>query len=159
MVEANKLMVKKVDNAVNTTFICKVKNKHGARSSHITTFVIRESLPPAGSHAGHAETSTVHALEWHHTQKHTHVSHAGIWFDLRAVGDGWRALSGFTSDFVFIFSFPCRLSFGRNGQSWFDLPCVPPPTPRVGANTTELSPRCQTGNSDFQSKANVSLQF
>lgn len=39
-VEDNRLTVKKVDNAVNTTFVCEVKNKHGASSNQITTFVI-----------------------------------------------------------------------------------------------------------------------
>lgn len=57
MVEDNKLMVKKVDNAVNTTFVCEVKNKHGASSSHITTFVIEEKRefipgPPTGAVIG-----------------------------------------------------------------------------------------------------------
>ncbi|XP_029701480.1 PVR cell adhesion molecule related 2 like isoform X3 [Takifugu rubripes] len=42
MVEDNKLMVKKVDDAVNTTFICEVKNKQGTSRNQITTFVIEE---------------------------------------------------------------------------------------------------------------------
>lgn len=71
-VEDNRLTVKKVDNAVNTTFVCEVKNKHGASSNQITTFVIGESVRPVGSHAG-TQMSTVHALDWHHTQKHTLV--------------------------------------------------------------------------------------
>ncbi|XP_022599803.1 poliovirus receptor-like isoform X2 [Seriola dumerili] len=40
--DGNKLMVKKVDDAVNTTFICEVKNKLGASRHHITTIVIEE---------------------------------------------------------------------------------------------------------------------
>lgn len=46
MVEDNKLMVKKVDDAVNTTFICEVKNKQGISRNQITTFVIGESVQP-----------------------------------------------------------------------------------------------------------------
>lgn len=72
-VEDNRLTVKKVDNAVNTTFVCEVKNKHGTSSNQITTVVIGESVRPAGSHVG-TQTSTVNALEWHHMQKHTRVT-------------------------------------------------------------------------------------
>ncbi|XP_010795842.1 poliovirus receptor homolog, partial [Notothenia coriiceps] len=39
-VSGNKLTVRKVDDAVNTTFICEVKNKHGASRHQITTIVI-----------------------------------------------------------------------------------------------------------------------
>ncbi|XP_054873877.1 PVR cell adhesion molecule related 2 like isoform X2 [Amphiprion ocellaris] len=42
VVDGNKLMVRKVDDAVNTTFICEVKNKHGASRHQITTVVIEE---------------------------------------------------------------------------------------------------------------------
>ncbi|XP_045915664.1 PVR cell adhesion molecule related 2 like isoform X2 [Micropterus dolomieu] len=42
MVDGNKLTVRKVDDAVNTTFICEVKNKHGASRHQITTIVIEE---------------------------------------------------------------------------------------------------------------------
>ncbi|KAM7373575.1 hypothetical protein PAMP_008417 [Pampus punctatissimus] len=42
MVDGNKLTVRKVDDAVNTTFICEVKNKHGASKHQITTIVIDE---------------------------------------------------------------------------------------------------------------------
>lgn len=41
-VNGEKLTVKKVDDAVNTTFICEVKNKHGASRHQITTIVIEE---------------------------------------------------------------------------------------------------------------------
>ncbi|KAM6903247.1 PVR cell adhesion molecule related 2 like isoform 2-T2 [Lycodopsis pacificus] len=41
-VSGNKLTVRKVDDAVNTTFICEVKNKHGASRHQITTIVIEE---------------------------------------------------------------------------------------------------------------------
>ena len=44
VVEDNKLTVRKVDDAVNTTFICEVKNKHGASRHQLTTFVIGESV-------------------------------------------------------------------------------------------------------------------
>ncbi|XP_068188446.1 PVR cell adhesion molecule related 2 like isoform X3 [Antennarius striatus] len=40
MVDGNKLMVRKVDNAVNATFICEVKNKHGASRQQVTAIVI-----------------------------------------------------------------------------------------------------------------------
>ncbi|MED6280225.1 hypothetical protein CHARACLAT_008522, partial [Characodon lateralis] len=40
VVEHNKLTVRKVDDAVNTTFTCEVKNKHGASRKTLTTFVI-----------------------------------------------------------------------------------------------------------------------
>uniref|UniRef100_A0A671TIC1 Nectin cell adhesion molecule 3 n=1 Tax=Sparus aurata TaxID=8175 RepID=A0A671TIC1_SPAAU len=42
VVDGNKLTVRKVDDAVNTTFICEVKNKHGASRHQITTIVIEE---------------------------------------------------------------------------------------------------------------------
>uniref|UniRef100_UPI0037E8AB38 PVR cell adhesion molecule related 2 like isoform X2 n=1 Tax=Semicossyphus pulcher TaxID=241346 RepID=UPI0037E8AB38 len=42
MVYGNKLTVRKVDDAVNTTFICEAKNKHGAGKHQITTIVIEE---------------------------------------------------------------------------------------------------------------------
>ncbi|KAM9775811.1 poliovirus receptor-like isoform X2 [Syngnathus typhle] len=42
LVDGNKLTVRKVDDTVNTTFICEVKNKHGAAKHQITTFVIEE---------------------------------------------------------------------------------------------------------------------
>ncbi|CAJ1083020.1 PVR cell adhesion molecule related 2 like isoform X2 [Xyrichtys novacula] len=44
-VDGNKLTVRKVDDAVNTTFICEVKNKHGASKHQITTIVIEEKRP------------------------------------------------------------------------------------------------------------------
>lgn len=46
VVEHNKLMVRKVDDAVNTTFTCEVKNKHGASRKTLTTFVIEEKREP-----------------------------------------------------------------------------------------------------------------
>uniref|UniRef100_A0A8C6UB35 Nectin cell adhesion molecule 3 n=1 Tax=Neogobius melanostomus TaxID=47308 RepID=A0A8C6UB35_9GOBI len=46
-VDGNKLTVRKVDDAVNTTFVCEVKNKLGATKNQITTVVIGES--PGGS--------------------------------------------------------------------------------------------------------------
>ncbi|XP_029976423.1 PVR cell adhesion molecule related 2 like isoform X2 [Salarias fasciatus] len=42
VVDGNRLEVRKVDDAVNTTFICEVKNKHGASRHQITTFVSEE---------------------------------------------------------------------------------------------------------------------
>ncbi|RVE66774.1 hypothetical protein OJAV_G00110810 [Oryzias javanicus] len=43
VVENNRLSVNKVDDAVNTTFICEVKNKHGTSSYSITVLVIEAS--------------------------------------------------------------------------------------------------------------------
>ncbi|XP_029369577.1 PVR cell adhesion molecule related 2 like isoform X3 [Echeneis naucrates] len=54
VVDGNKLMVKKVDDAVNTTFICEVKNKHGSSKTQISTLVIeerRETTPGPSSGA------------------------------------------------------------------------------------------------------------
>ncbi|XP_040909664.1 PVR cell adhesion molecule related 2 like isoform X3 [Toxotes jaculatrix] len=49
-VDGNKLVVKKVDDAVNTTFICEVKNKHGASRHQITTVVVeRRQITPGPS--------------------------------------------------------------------------------------------------------------
>ncbi|XP_058474930.1 PVR cell adhesion molecule related 2 like isoform X1 [Solea solea] len=46
VVDGNKLTVRKVDDAVNTTFICEVKNKHGASRHQITTIVIEALEDP-----------------------------------------------------------------------------------------------------------------
>lgn len=56
-VDGNKLTVRKVDDTVNTTFTCEVKNKHGASSHQITTVVIEKkrvitSAPPTGAVIG-----------------------------------------------------------------------------------------------------------
>ncbi|XP_055081133.1 PVR cell adhesion molecule related 2 like isoform X2 [Periophthalmus magnuspinnatus] len=42
VVDGNKLTVRKVDDAVNTTFVCEVKNKLGSTKNQITTIVIEE---------------------------------------------------------------------------------------------------------------------
>ncbi|XP_072225938.1 PVR cell adhesion molecule related 2 like isoform X1 [Leuresthes tenuis] len=49
VVEDNKLTVRKVDDAVNTTFICEVKNKHGASRHQLTTFVIEALEDPSSA--------------------------------------------------------------------------------------------------------------
>uniref|UniRef100_A0A3P8T8V3 Nectin cell adhesion molecule 3 n=1 Tax=Amphiprion percula TaxID=161767 RepID=A0A3P8T8V3_AMPPE len=49
VVDGNKLMVRKVDDAVNTTFICEVKNKHGASRHQITTVVIEALEDPSST--------------------------------------------------------------------------------------------------------------
>ncbi|XP_073339981.1 PVR cell adhesion molecule related 2 like isoform X1 [Pagrus major] len=49
VVEGNKLTVRKVDDAVNTTFICEVKNKHGASRHQITTIVIEALEDPSSA--------------------------------------------------------------------------------------------------------------
>ncbi|XP_053719753.1 PVR cell adhesion molecule related 2 like isoform X2 [Synchiropus splendidus] len=53
VVDGNRLLVRKVDDAVNTTFFCEVKNKHGTDRQQITTFVIeeRKSIPGPSSGA------------------------------------------------------------------------------------------------------------
>lgn len=150
-VEDNRLTVKKVDNAVNTTFVCEVKNKHGASSNQITTFVIGESVRPVGSHAG-TQMSTVHALDWHHTQKHTLVK---CWDLVLSEGcGGWGG--HFLLIFTALFSFFLFLSAG---QELAELVCLTL-SARVGQKTAELFPRRQLGNcnSDFRSKVNVSLR-
>lgn len=58
VVEGNKLTVRKVDDAVNTTFICEVKNRLGSSRNQITTVVIGESINTVTTHT---QTST-HAL-------------------------------------------------------------------------------------------------
>ncbi|KAM9838584.1 PVR cell adhesion molecule related 2 like isoform 2-T2 [Aulostomus maculatus] len=49
VVENDKLTVRKVDDTVNTTFICEVRNKHGASKHQITTIVIEEKRPTTSS--------------------------------------------------------------------------------------------------------------
>ncbi|XP_026155553.1 PVR cell adhesion molecule related 2 like isoform X1 [Mastacembelus armatus] len=48
-VDGNKLTVRKVDDAVNTTFTCEVKNKHGASRHQITTIVIEALEDPSSA--------------------------------------------------------------------------------------------------------------
>ncbi|XP_013866736.1 poliovirus receptor homolog [Austrofundulus limnaeus] len=48
-VDDNKLTVRKVDDAVNTTFICEVRNKHGASRHQLTTFVIEALEDPSSA--------------------------------------------------------------------------------------------------------------
>ncbi|XP_019126321.1 PVR cell adhesion molecule related 2 like isoform X3 [Larimichthys crocea] len=52
MVDGNKLTVRKVDDAVNTTFICEAKNKHGASRHQITTIVIEKRQITPGPSTG-----------------------------------------------------------------------------------------------------------
>ncbi|XP_061520192.1 PVR cell adhesion molecule related 2 like isoform X1 [Phycodurus eques] len=49
LVDGNKLTVRKVDDAVNTTFICEVRNKHGAAKDQVTALVIEASEHPSGT--------------------------------------------------------------------------------------------------------------
>lgn len=152
-VEDNRLTVKKVDSAVNTTFVCEVKNKHGTSSNQITIFIIGESVFPVGSHAV-TQTSTVYSLEWHHTQKHTHVK---CWDLVRSEGcKGEGSSLSLHLRLVFIFPFLAGhllAGISRAGLTY--------PVPQSRANTAELSPHCQPGNcnSDFQSNANIYLQI
>ncbi|KAM6973855.1 PVR cell adhesion molecule related 2 like isoform 1-T1 [Tautogolabrus adspersus] len=48
-VDGNKLIVRKVDDAVNTTFICEAKNKHGASRHQITTIVTEALEDPSSA--------------------------------------------------------------------------------------------------------------
>ncbi|XP_054619920.1 PVR cell adhesion molecule related 2 like isoform X1 [Dunckerocampus dactyliophorus] len=48
-VDGNKLTVRKVDDGVNTTFICEVKNKHGASRHQITTHIIEALEDPSST--------------------------------------------------------------------------------------------------------------
>ncbi|XP_042290581.1 PVR cell adhesion molecule related 2 like isoform X1 [Thunnus maccoyii] len=48
VVDGNKLTVRKVDDAVNTTFICEVENKHGTSKHQITT-IVNEALEDPSS--------------------------------------------------------------------------------------------------------------
>ncbi|XP_028255898.1 PVR cell adhesion molecule related 2 like isoform X1 [Parambassis ranga] len=48
-VNGDKLTVRKVDDAVNTTFICEAKNKHGASRQQITTVVIEALEDPSSA--------------------------------------------------------------------------------------------------------------
>lgn len=56
VVDGNKLTVRKVDDAVNTTFVCEVKNKLGVSKHQVTTIVIEEKKniegPPTGAIVG-----------------------------------------------------------------------------------------------------------
>ncbi|XP_008329200.1 PVR cell adhesion molecule related 2 like isoform X3 [Cynoglossus semilaevis] len=52
VVDGNKLVVRKVDDAVNTTFICEVRNKHGASREQITTVVIERRQLTQGPSTG-----------------------------------------------------------------------------------------------------------
>ncbi|XP_053719752.1 PVR cell adhesion molecule related 2 like isoform X1 [Synchiropus splendidus] len=49
VVDGNRLLVRKVDDAVNTTFFCEVKNKHGTDRQQITTFVIEAPEAPSST--------------------------------------------------------------------------------------------------------------
>uniref|UniRef100_A0AAV2K100 Nectin cell adhesion molecule 3 n=1 Tax=Knipowitschia caucasica TaxID=637954 RepID=A0AAV2K100_KNICA len=63
VVDGNKLTVRKVDEAVNTTFVCEVKNKLGSTKNQITTVVIGESRDTEPrclcvAFVGHVQTET-----------------------------------------------------------------------------------------------------
>jgi hypothetical protein len=47
VLKENKLTVLKVDEAVNTTFICEVKNRLGTGKEQVTALVRGGSLPPS----------------------------------------------------------------------------------------------------------------
>ncbi|KAK7899350.1 hypothetical protein WMY93_020203 [Mugilogobius chulae] len=49
VVDGNKLTVRKVDDAVNTTFVCEVKNKLGSTKNQITTVVIETLEDPSSA--------------------------------------------------------------------------------------------------------------
>ncbi|KAM3858264.1 PVR cell adhesion molecule related 2 like [Diretmus argenteus] len=49
VVEGNKLTVRKVDDAVNTTFVCEVKNRLGGNKYQVTTTVIEALADPSSA--------------------------------------------------------------------------------------------------------------
>ncbi|XP_068603712.1 PVR cell adhesion molecule related 2 like [Brachionichthys hirsutus] len=49
MVDGNKLIVRKVDNAVNATFICEVKNKQGTSRQQVTAVIIEALEDPSSA--------------------------------------------------------------------------------------------------------------
>lgn len=138
MVEDNKLMVKKVDDAVNTTFICEVKNKQGTSRNQITTFVIGESVQPTYMQTQRHVQSThwdCSTLRWQmHTCIHTNrnVSHAGIW-GLCYCCLSFHLLNRFTLFFPLLAG---HLSAG------FSRARLTHPVPIVGP-TAKLFPHCQ----------------
>lgn len=75
MVVDNKLMVKKVDYAVNTTFICEAKNKLGTGRQQMSTIVIGESgkTPPNVPHVHLSHTYTHTYLQHSIPQTNTHT--------------------------------------------------------------------------------------
>lgn len=82
MVVDNKLMVKKVDYAVNTTFICEARNKLGVGRQNMSTVVIGES----GQNARRRTPRTYRPLLAHTCLQHsipstdTHTRrHEGQW--------------------------------------------------------------------------------
>ncbi|XP_055750428.1 poliovirus receptor-like isoform X1 [Salvelinus fontinalis] len=48
-INANKLIVRKVDEAVNTTFVCEVKNRLGVSKHQVTTAVIEAIVDPSNA--------------------------------------------------------------------------------------------------------------
>lgn len=83
LVDGNKLMVRKVDYAVNTTFTCEVKNKLGTSRHQITTIVIGESVGPTERTAcTHMQKHTnTHARK--RAQIHAARRDAHMYFDAR----------------------------------------------------------------------------
>lgn len=72
-VDGDKLTVMKVDDAVNTTFICEVKNKHGTSRNQIIAIVNGESI------GGRVNSALSHEppmslLRYVHTPTRTHMS-------------------------------------------------------------------------------------
>ncbi|XP_076158094.1 PVR cell adhesion molecule related 2 like isoform X1 [Alosa pseudoharengus] len=51
-VSGDRLLVKKVDDSVNTTFVCEVKNTLGSAKSQLTAVVIEKRKPPRGNATG-----------------------------------------------------------------------------------------------------------
>ncbi|XP_075995264.1 PVR cell adhesion molecule related 2 like isoform X2 [Genypterus blacodes] len=62
LVEGNKLTVRKVDDAVNTTFVCEVRNKLGVSKQQVTTIVIEEEKSIAEPQTGAIVGSILGAL-------------------------------------------------------------------------------------------------
>uniref|UniRef100_A0A667YWJ4 Nectin cell adhesion molecule 3 n=1 Tax=Myripristis murdjan TaxID=586833 RepID=A0A667YWJ4_9TELE len=68
VVDGNKLTVRKVDDAVNTTFVCEAKNRLGVSKHQVTTTVIGESA------CTHRQRALSRTRTHTHTHTHTHAS-------------------------------------------------------------------------------------
>lgn len=78
----SKLTVKRVDYAVNTTFICEARNKLGVGRQNLSTIVIGESseTPADIAHVRRSRTRASDTPSCQHAHTHTHTRrHEGQW--------------------------------------------------------------------------------
>ncbi|XP_056336300.1 nectin-2-like [Danio aesculapii] len=61
-VEENRLLVRKVDETVNTTFVCEVKNRLGSGKKELVALVIDQPLPKVASSTGAAVGGFIAAI-------------------------------------------------------------------------------------------------